>query len=168
MASLGGCGGRGAGAGVGAGIGGTTSTGWNSSMTAPELRMECQTKKAMPINTAMKQQVLSTMATTIPAARPPALGTCTDGVLLVVSRETKSSVKNWSSSTPNNEPKSLMSTGLLPNNRLLSSIIEPSSLSIALLSPNNRLLSSVVVAVRNVVVTVVEVIVAVSLLSLLA
>jgi hypothetical protein len=61
-----------------------------------------------------------------------------------------------------------MSTGLLPNNRLLSSIIEPSSLSIALLSPNNRLLSSVVVAVRNVVVTVVEVIVAVSLLSLLA
>jgi hypothetical protein len=65
VASLGGCGGRGAGAGVGAGIGGTTSTGWNSSMTAPELRMECQTKKAMPINTAMKQQVLSTMATTI-------------------------------------------------------------------------------------------------------
>lgn len=89
----------------------------------------------------------------------------------MVSSETKSSVKNWSSSTPNNEPKSLMSTGLLlPNNRLLSSsIIEPSSLmSIPLLSPNNLLSSSVVVTVKNVVVTVVVVTVAVSLLSLLA
>ena len=57
---------------------------------------QCQ-KHVMAHHGTPKEQL---QQPSFPAARPPALGTCTDGVLLVVSRETKSSVKNWSSSTP--------------------------------------------------------------------